>query len=844
MGFFISKEDIQDVLSKLWDRILADDSMVNTFSTIKIVVIFEFRDVKTNLIIDNSGEKPTYSWDSKIKGDVVMMLDSHTAHLFWSEKLNVPLALATRKVVARGSLQKALKLLPALKPAFGIYRQLLTDLNRSISEGEEKKTGKLKRKKKKSLFKIKKQKYNLEILPKFALTAGKNELEITFTESKPLTTQPKPEELLAMMYRIRFFEEHLAKEFENGNIPTEAIHLSIGQEAVAAAVCMNLRHSDYLNTTHRGHGHILGKGADVNRMMAELYGKETGLCAGKGGSMHVTDGNIGVLGANGIVGAGYLLAVGAGHSIKMQNRDDISVVIAGDGSMNQGMFHEAMNMASLFDLPVLVVVENNLYGEFTHVEKHSALSELYKRAEAYNMETIRLDGNDAVTLSEDMSKIIASIRADSKPRFVELMTYRWQGHMEGDGELYRSEEEKNLYKEKDPIKKLENELLAGGAATSFIKSLRENAGREILDAVEFTMSQPDAGAEALMIDVFTPDRPDLFMEKFPEITPGDNTRFISVSQAINEAIGEEMETDTSVFLWGEDVCLGGYFNVTDGLMERFGRDRIIDMPISENGFIGGAVGAAMTGMRPVSEILFGDFLSCCMDPILNQAAKLRYMTGGQVTVPMTIRTPVGSGVGMAAQHSQSMERFFSGIPGLIVVAPSDAYTSKGLLKSAIRSNNPVLFFEHKLLYAMTGEIPDTDYHLPLGKARVAVEGEDVTIVSWLMGVNTAKDAAVELQQAGIKVEVIDLATIYPIDYETIMASVAKTGNLIVVEEGNAVGGLGAEIIASVALAGLKMKSPPRRMAAPECPVPYARNLESMMLVTPSDIVKEVEDMFV
>jgi pyruvate/2-oxoglutarate/acetoin dehydrogenase E1 component len=275
-------------------------------------------------------------------------------------------------------------------------------------------------------------------------------------------------------------------------------------------------------------------------------------------------------------------------------------------------------------------------------------------------------------------------------------------------------------------------------------------------------------------------------------------------------------------------------------VERFGRGRIIDTPISEYGIIGGAVGAAMTGMRPIAEILFSDFLTCCMDPIINQAAKLRYMTGGQVSIPLTIRTPVGSGVGVAAQHSQSMEKFFFGVPGLMVVAPSDVYTAKGLLKSAIRINNPVIFFEHKLMYAEAGKIPIDEYTLPLGKAVIKRAGEDITIVTHLLGVKVALEAASMLERDGISVEVIDLCTLYPMDTETILQSVKKTGRLVTVEEGTCTGGIGAEVIARIATAGFGiLKSAPVRIAAPECPIPYAKILEAAMMPSPDAIAGEI-----
>jgi len=839
MGVYKNQQEFEAILSKLWDKIFDTPAIVQSVSGVKLIARFRYTDYPSALYIDISGDIPRYYFnpEKEVQPDVDMILSSETSHLFWMEDLNVPMAIATRKIIPKGSVQKALKLIPALKPAFALYPEVLKEFGR---EDLLTKIAKRKTKKKLPLLNLldffKKKEIYPDLLPKFPME---------FASAQPVTQQTlkkdarsvSDKDLLKTMCVIRAFEEHLVGAFKEGKLPTEAIHLSIGQEAVAAGVCMNLRDSDYLNTTHRGHGHIIAKGADLNRMMAELYGKADGLCAGKGGSMHVTDGKRGVLGANGIVGAGYLLAMGAGITIKHQKRDDISVVIAGDGSVNQGMFHEAMNMIAVFDLPVLVVVENNLYGEFTHVEKHSGVSEMFKRAEAYGIQSCRLDGNNVQEVFEKIGKIISDMRKDGKPRLAELMTYRWRGHMEGDQELYRDNAEKTKYQEQDPIPCLIKEMLNGNTASeSEITAIQKAAVDEVNAAIAHAVKAAEPEIKVLMTDIYSPEQ-DIYFKG--NISPSGDKE-ASMAQAINEALAEEMARDGNVFLWGEDVTLGGYFNVTEGLVDQFGSNRIIDTPISEYGIVGGAVGAAMTGMRPVAEILFSDFLTCCMDPIVNQAAKLRYMTGGQVSIPLTIRTPLGSGIGMAAQHSQSMEKFFLGVPGLMVVAPSDPFTAKGLLKSAIRINNPVIVFEHKLMYAEAGKIPAGEYTLPLGKALIRKTGEDVTLVTHLLGVGICMEAAEILRNEGISAEVIDLCTLYPMDTLTILNSIKKTGRLITVEEGPCTGGIGAEVIARVATAGFSvLKTAPVRIAAPECPIPYAKNLENAMMHTPSKIVDAV-----
>jgi 2-oxoisovalerate dehydrogenase E1 component len=838
-----SQEELEEILSELWQRIFDDPEIVGAVAGTPLVAKFRYTDFPTALVIDIASQPPAFHWnpDPEPNVDVEMILSSETAHRFWMEDLNIPLAIAGRKIIPKGSVQKALKMIPALKPAFALYPGVLKDAGRPDLVAPKKRVVR----KKRGFFSRRRRPATiaLDALPQFPMAFDENDGEAATLFTRPF--EPADDAaLLRAMVRIRSFESHLSRAFADGRLPTEAIHLSIGQEAVAAGVCLNLTDTDYLNTTHRGHGHIIAKGADLDRMMAEIYGKADGLCDGKGGSMHVTDGDRGILGANGIVGAGYLLAMGAGLAIKMSGKKDVSVVIAGDGSVNQGMFHEAMNMMAVFQLPVLVVVENNLYGEFTPVERHSGVTEMFRRAEAYGIATHRFDGNDVRQVHTEVGKIVGEIRSDGRPRFVELMTYRWHGHMEGESEAYRTREEKETYMAADPIARLEKSLVAESKITlEEIDGIRQAADADISRAVERAEASALPPAEALMTQVYAPEDKGLYTGNLAEPHTLSTLPQMSVAQAINQAIAEEMQRDPTVFLWGEDVALGGYFSVTEGLVKQFGPDRVLDTPISENGIVGGAVGAAMTGMRPVAEILFSDFLTCCVDPLFNQAAKLRYMTGGQVSVPLTVRTPLGSGIGMAAQHSQSLEKCFVGIPGLMVAAPSDPYTAKGLLKSAIRSNNPVLFFEHKLLYAETGPVPEEDYTLPLGKARIVHAGSDVTVVSHLLGVRVALDAADILAAGGIEAEVIDLVTLYPLDSQTILDSVARTGHLVTVEEGVATAGIGAEVVARTATAGFGLlRAAPVRIAAPECPIPYAKNLETAMLPDPEQVAGAVRDM--
>lgn len=321
-------------------------------------------------------------------------------------------------------------------------------------------------------------------------------------------------------------------------------------------------------------------------------------------------------------------------------------------------------------------------------------------------------------------------------------------------------------------------------------------------------------------------------------------RIVTYREAINEALSEEMERDDKVFLLGEDVgAFGGAMAVTKGLYEKFGSKRIMDMPISESVIIGSALGCALTGLRPIAEIMFIDFTCVCMDQIVNQVAKIRYMLGGQVSVPLVIRTQGGAGKSNAAQHSQSLESWFVHTPGIKVVMPSTPYDVKGLLKSCIREDNPIMFIEHKLLYNTKGEIPDGDYTIPIGKADIKREGNGVTIVTYSRMVLFALEAANILEKEGISLEVIDLRTLSPLDMDVISDSVKKTGHLLTVEEGNKSVGVGAEIVSRVLEKTFDyLDAPPRRLTSRDVPIPFNRDLEGAVLPDVQKIIFEVNEL--
>ncbi len=566
------------------------------------------------------------------------------------------------------------------------------------------------------------------------------------------------------MLRIRKFEERATKLFLEGAVKGTA-HSYIGEEAIASAVCANLNRDDYVGSYHRGHGHCIAKGAELPKMMAELMGRATGYCGGLGGSMHIASLDLGILGANGIVGAAMPLCTGAALAAKIKKTGQVAVAFFGDGASNQGVFHEAMNLASVWKLPMVFVCENNQYALTTSYQATTSVARIADRAAGYSMPGYRIDGNDVTDVYETMREAVARARNGEGPSLIEALTYRWGQHsMRANLPEPRAEAEIAAWKERDPIKLAEAELVARGIEDAKgIEAIAAEVEGEVDAAVEFGRHGAKPTADFMLSAVYAPHK------RGPEPAIAA-TRTLSFAQAVSEGLRQEMERDASVIVLGEDVGVtGGIFQATAGLFERFGPERVRDTPISEATFVGCGIGAAITGLRPVVEIQIFDFVALTMDMLVNQAAKFRYMLGGKPTVPVVIRGPQGGGIRLAAQHSQSLEAWFAHVPGLVVVGPSSPADAKGLLVSAIRDDNPVIFLESKLLYvAPPSPVPEELYAIPLGKGAIRRAGTDVTVIATMAMVPRALAAAEQLAREGIGVEVIDPRTLRPLDEELIL----------------------------------------------------------------------------
>jgi len=681
-------------------------------------------------------------------------------------------------------------------------------------------------------------------------------------------------------------------------------HLSIGQEATAAGACSTLNISDLITSTHRGHGDSIAKGFHaikrmteaelkarcpeysdlkgeelreavmedhVYRTIAELFGKEAGYGKGRGGGMHIADFRVGHLGANAIVGGGIPIATGAAMTCRIDEEMKKRVVccFAGDGAYSNGVVLESLNWASQdqftgkiartkFGLPVIYCIVNNHFGMTGRADGEvNGVDFLARRAAGFDNENMHaevVNGMDVLAVRDAISRARAILASGKGPVLLELDTYRYYGHSLSDPRNeYRTREEEARWKAVDPVDSFKKRLLDGKVFSD-----------KDLAAVEKKVADRNARAARRAADAANPDPKDVIKymyadtscEVVPEryakaetfkpvpVVKRDADGKINYRDAIKEGIIEEMLRDKRVVLFGEDVAdYGGAFKLSKGLLEAFGRDRVFNTPISEACICGTAVGMAMTGYRPIAELMYMDFALMASDQISNQAAKWHYMTGASTKVPLVIRCSVGGGKGYGGQHSQSLESMFAHIPGTYVAYPSNPYDAKGLIKTAIRDDNPVIFVEGQLLYNMKGVVPESEYLIPFGQANVLREGGDVTFVAWGPAVVDAMKAADMLEKEGISVEVIDPRTLVPFDWETVFASVRKTGRCVAISQCVDIGSYTGEIVSQIVSNCFDyLDSPVLKVGAKNGIAPQADTLEKAFLPTADDMVRAAKSL--
>jgi 2-oxoisovalerate dehydrogenase E1 component len=667
----------------------------------------------------------------------------------------------------------------------------------------------------------------------------------------PGTSHGRHDDRLALyhsMLLIRRCEEQLAKAHQRGLIHG-ACHTYVGEEAIAAGVCAHLRIDDVVFSTHRGHGHALAKGVTPRQLFAELLGRATGCSQGRGGSMHLFAPETGMMGTSGIVGPCILQAAGAGYSFKLKGTDHVAVAFFGDGAVNNGAFHEGLNMAGIWKLPVLFGCENNEFATEVPFAYSSASASVAARGPIYGMPGVDVDGNDVAAVYQAALEAVTRARSGDGPTLLECRTYRTRAHAEGMGDYtYRTREDVESWKTRCPIVRLRRSILdENTSAIDAIEAIDAEIEGVVSDAMQIAEGSPWPDPATATRFVFAEPKAN-HSPLTTHHSPGASAppREINCMQATLEALGEEMARDPAIFVMGEGIGQrGGNFKTTAGLFDKFGPVRLCDTPICERGFIGLACGAAMTGTRPVIDFMFTDFILDAVGEIINQIAKIQYMSSGRLVMPVVLRGCVGIGHSAATHHSGNHYPLYAQFPGLRVVLPSNPYDAKGLFKQALRSPDPVIFLEHRELLTVKGPVPAEDYQIEFGSAKVVRQGSDVTVVAIALMLHHALGVCNKLAQEGIAVELIDPRTIAPLDVELIRRSVAKTGRLLIVDEGFGPFGVGAEIAAQLADKGFDdLDAPIRRLNGAFTPTPYSPTLEAAVVPTPDSIAQAIRDLAV
>ena len=644
--------------------------------------------------------------------------------------------------------------------------------------------------------------------------------------------------LVRALLTPRVIEEKMLRLIRQGRI--SKWFSGYGQEAVAVGTAWALDDEDYILPMHRNLGVWTTRGVDLERLFCQLMGKEGGFTNGRDRTFHFGLPERRIIGMISHMAAMLPVACGLGQATRLREQDTVACAFCGDGGTREGDFHEALNLASVWDLPVIFLVENNGYGLSTPTSEAVAPDDIASAAHGYDMPGLRVDGNDILAVIQAVQKA-RRYASETGPVLLEMKTFRVRGHEEASGTAYVPDDLIEAWEDRDPVDRLIRHVLSEGLlAQDEIAEMRDDLDKRIDDLAEWALDQPEVQStpEAERRDLFAPAPPP--EPPAPEASASE-MRFID---AVQDGLRQAMEADDDVLLLGQDVAeYGGVFKVTDGFVDAFGPERVRNTPIIESGAIGAGLGLAIEGLKPVVEMQYADFISCGFNQTVNNLATTHYRWGQPVNV--TIRAPFGGGIGAGPFHSQSMEAWFAHTPGLKVVVPSTPADAKGLLLAALEDPNPVLFFEHKKLYrSVRGAVPESPYRLPFGEARVVREGTDATIVTYGVGVHWAQEeAAHQSAENGVELEIVDLRTLVPWDRETVRASLQKTNRVLVLHEATRTAGFGAELAADLAEnAFTLLDAPPRRVAAEDLPVPFAKPLEDQVFSARSKLRPALTDL--
>lgn len=630
-------------------------------------------------------------------------------------------------------------------------------------------------------------------------------------------------ELYTSILKPRMIEEKMLILLRQGKI--SKWFSGIGQEAIAVGVTSALDQEEYILPMHRNLGVFTTKGVPLHRLFSQFQGKMKGFTKGRDRSFHFGTQDYNIVGMISHLGPQLGVADGIALANKLKDNKRVTAVFSGEGGTSEGDFHEALNVAAVWDLPVIFVVENNGYGLSTPINEQFRCKNIADKGKGFGMQSYTIDGNNILEVYRTISQLKKDIQVTPKPILLECMTFRMRGHEEASGTKYVPQEKFDEWALKDPVSNFEEYLLKQKVLTEeHIASTKADIKAEINQALETAFAEEDISSsiEQELKDVF------VSYDLQPQAPQSDIVSNIRLVDAISDGLKQSMQRFPNSVVMGQDIAeYGGVFKITDGFVKEFGKERVRNTPICESAIVSASMGLAINGYKAIMEMQFADFSSSGFNPIVNYLAKVHYRWGQAADV--VVRMPTGAGVGAGPFHSQSNEAWFTHTPGLKVVYPAFPADAKGLLAASIEDPNPVMFFEHKALYrSVYQDVPDDYYTLELGKAKLLKEGKDVTIISYGAGVHWALD--VLENNDDISADLIDLRTLVPLDTFTIFESVKKTGKIIILHEDCELGGYGADISAIVAEYCFEyLDAPIVRSASLNTAVPFAKKLEDNFL---------------